>query len=106
MSGRQLHGFCSLDSACPSISSSLCFMCVSKWGGKGRLPTSRGPHLLPDAPGPPVQGVVDLGIALTRQAQGKSEQGQAQGKSEQGQLDFTPYILLACFGGLGSLFVW
>ena len=97
MSGRQLHGFCSLDSACPSISSSLCSMSVSKMGGKGRLRTSRGPHLLPDAPGPPVQGVVDLGIALTRQAQGKSEQGQP---------DFTPYILLACLGGLGSLFVW
>ena len=63
----------------------------------GRLPTSRRTHLLPDAPRASVQGVVDLGIALTRQAKGKMEQGHQ---------DFTPYILLACFGGLGSLFVW
>ena len=45
-----------------------------------------------------LQGVVDLGIALTRQAQGKGEIHHHQ--------DFTPYVVLAFFGGIGSLLVW
>lgn len=45
-----------------------------------------------------LQGVVDLGIALTRQAQGKGEVHHHQ--------DFTPYVVLAFFGGIGSLLVW
>ena len=39
---------------------------------------------------------MDLGIRLSRQAQGKSEH----------QRDYTPFALLAFLGGIGSLITW